>query len=129
MGNKITNREESFPHIYIKEATDSTSRSEGAEAGAMCGVGYLAYGNPLYPVSVEYTSEKSKSVKTVNGGNPKNETGNPILLVRTEEGNFRGFHNVCRHHAMPVAQGSGEVPRGPDGRQQFVCPYVLFHEA
>eukprot|EP00729_Bicosta_minor_P000817 gene817-21712_t len=49
--------------------------------------------------------------------------GNPILLVRTEEGNFRGFHNVCRHHAMPVAQGSGEVPRGPDGRQQFVCPY------
>jgi choline monooxygenase len=33
--------------------------------------------------------------------------GEPILIVRDSEGALRGFHNVCRHRAGPVARESG----------------------
>ena len=33
--------------------------------------------------------------------------GLPVVLVRDEAGHLRAFHNVCRHRAGPVAQGSG----------------------
>lgn len=31
----------------------------------------------------------------------------PIVIVRGNDGELRGFHNVCRHRAGPVAQGAG----------------------
>lgn len=49
--------------------------------------------------------------------------GNPVVVVRDDDGKLRAFHNVCSHHAMPVAEGSGKTPRGKDGRAQFTCPY------
>lgn len=42
--------------------------------------------------------------------------GERYVIVRAEDGKLRAFHNVCRHHAAAVAQGTGSVKR-------FVCPY------
>lgn len=42
--------------------------------------------------------------------------GRPWLVVRDEDGRLRAFHNVCRHHASPVACGGEEV-------RELVCPY------
>jgi choline monooxygenase len=40
----------------------------------------------------------------------------PIVVVRGQDGALRGFHNVCRHRAGPVAQGAGN-------RNTFRCGY------
>ncbi len=42
--------------------------------------------------------------------------GEPLLLVRDEEGKLRGFYNVCRHRAGPPAEGCGS-------RKVFRCSY------
>jgi choline monooxygenase len=42
--------------------------------------------------------------------------GEPVLVVRGEDGELRAFSNVCRHHAARVAEGCGTA-------SQFVCPY------
>ena len=42
--------------------------------------------------------------------------GEPLLVVRGEDGAVRVFANICRHRASPVASGSGNAKR-------FVCPY------
>ncbi len=42
--------------------------------------------------------------------------GQPLLLVRDEEGTLRGFFNVCPHRAAPLAEGSGSCKR-------LVCRY------
>src|SRR5580698_587607 len=33
--------------------------------------------------------------------------GEPLLIVRGNDGNLRGFYNVCRHRAGPAAEGCG----------------------
>ncbi|XP_002981049.2 choline monooxygenase, chloroplastic isoform X1 [Selaginella moellendorffii] len=38
------------------------------------------------------------------------------VVCRDEQGQLHAFHNVCRHHAAPVASGSGCTP-------SFSCPY------
>jgi choline monooxygenase len=44
--------------------------------------------------------------------------GYPLLLVRGEDGIVRGFHNVCRHRAGPLAEdGAGRCARA------LVCRY------
>ena len=40
----------------------------------------------------------------------------PVVLVRDEEGELRGFVNVCRHRAHLVASGNGK-------RKALQCPY------
>ena len=42
--------------------------------------------------------------------------GEPLLVLRDEDGRPRVFSNVCRHRGMPVANGSGSAT-------QFQCPY------
>jgi choline monooxygenase len=42
--------------------------------------------------------------------------GEPLLLVRGDQGELRGFYNVCRHRAGPPAQGCGS-------RKLFRCGY------
>jgi choline monooxygenase len=42
--------------------------------------------------------------------------GEPLLLVRGEKGELRGFYNVCRHRAGPPAEGCGS-------RKLFRCGY------
>lgn len=42
--------------------------------------------------------------------------GQPLLLLRDQDGRFRAFLNVCRHRGARVAEGCGEA-RG------FTCPY------
>ncbi|KAF8067235.1 choline monooxygenase [Scenedesmus sp. PABB004] len=42
--------------------------------------------------------------------------GAPFLVVRGQDGVLRAFHNVCRHHAAAVAEGSGNAAT-------FTCPY------
>lgn len=41
----------------------------------------------------------------------------PLLIVRSEDGQLRAFYNVCRHHAAAVA------PREAGCANQFRCPY------
>lgn len=72
--SRLTNKEEIFPSIYIEETKDLTERFKPNEAGIICGVGYMNIGNPLYALNIVGTNERLKSIKTVNGGNPKNET-------------------------------------------------------
>ena len=50
--------------------------------------------------------------------------------MRGDDGHLRCFHNVCRHHAMAVASGSGNLrqcaekgPGSPAKAACFVCPY------
>lgn len=40
-----------------------------------------------------------------------------IVIVRGDDGELRGFHNVCRHRAGPVAQGQGSCIK------KFRCGY------
>ncbi len=44
--------------------------------------------------------------------------GYPVLLVRGEDGEVRGFHNVCRHRAGPLVRTEQGVCDGV-----LVCPY------
>ena len=41
----------------------------------------------------------------------------PLLVARGDDGNLRGFYNVCRHHAAAV------VPESAGCARQFRCPY------
>lgn len=49
------------------------------------------------------------------------------MVVRGEDGELRCFHNVCRHHAMSVASGSGNIldhdPSDKSREGCFTCPY------
>jgi carnitine monooxygenase subunit len=42
--------------------------------------------------------------------------GQPVAVVRDEQGILRAFYNVCQHRAHPVLVGEGSVRR-------IVCPY------
>lgn len=42
--------------------------------------------------------------------------GEPILVVRNSDGILKAFSSVCRHRAMLVAEGAGNV-------KAFLCPY------
>jgi choline monooxygenase len=42
--------------------------------------------------------------------------GNPVVIIRDEQGILRAFYNVCKHRAHPVLAGDGCVRR-------IVCPY------
>lgn len=72
--SRLTNKEEIFPSIYIEATKDNTERVATREAGGICGIGYMNIGNPLHALNVTNVVEKLKSIKTINGGNPKNET-------------------------------------------------------
>ncbi len=41
----------------------------------------------------------------------------PLLVVRSDDGNLRAFYNVCRHHAAAVE------PQSAGCAKQFRCPY------
>ena len=43
--------------------------------------------------------------------------GEPVVVVRGEDGKLRAFYNVCRHHAATV------VPQAEGCAKQFRCPY------
>lgn len=42
--------------------------------------------------------------------------GEPVVVVRGQDGVLRAFSNVCRHRYMQVVEGAGRAPR-------LVCPY------
>jgi choline monooxygenase len=43
--------------------------------------------------------------------------GEPLVVVRGDDGELRAFYNVCRHHAAAV------VPEAAGCAKQFRCPY------
>jgi choline monooxygenase len=43
--------------------------------------------------------------------------GEPLLIVRSQDGKLRAFYNVCRHHAAAVE------PQAAGCAKQFRCPY------
>ena len=43
--------------------------------------------------------------------------GEPVVVVRGDDGTLRAFYNVCRHHAAAV------VPQAEGCAKQFRCPY------
>ncbi|MDX1401012.1 MAG: aromatic ring-hydroxylating dioxygenase subunit alpha, partial [Kiloniellales bacterium] len=42
--------------------------------------------------------------------------GEPLLILKDDDGTARVFSNVCRHRGHPLADGKGT-------RRRFVCPY------
>jgi len=42
--------------------------------------------------------------------------GEPVVVVRGDDGELRAFYNVCRHHAAMVMIGEGNA-------EKMVCPY------
>jgi choline monooxygenase len=42
--------------------------------------------------------------------------GEPAVVLRGDDGELRGFFNVCRHHASCLLEGAGRTP-------EVVCPY------
>ncbi|MEM1248221.1 MAG: aromatic ring-hydroxylating dioxygenase subunit alpha [Acidobacteriota bacterium] len=58
------------------------------------------------------------SAKVRNPGdfNTHDLLGEPLVLVRGKDEELRGFYNVCKHRAGPVAVGSGNKPA-------LLCPY------
>jgi phenylpropionate dioxygenase-like ring-hydroxylating dioxygenase large terminal subunit len=42
--------------------------------------------------------------------------GNPVLVIRGEDGQIRGFYNVCRHRGAQILEGSGQCAA-------MRCPY------
>jgi len=42
--------------------------------------------------------------------------GDPYVVLRDDDGTLRAFHNVCRHHAARICEGTGTV-------SELVCPY------
>ncbi|MEW6277181.1 MAG: SRPBCC family protein [Candidatus Eremiobacterota bacterium] len=42
--------------------------------------------------------------------------GEPVVVLRDEQGQLRALSNVCRHHAACVASGEGQA-------EELVCPY------
>src|SRR5689334_17323098 len=42
--------------------------------------------------------------------------GEPIVVVRTQDGVIKALSSVCQHRAMLVAEGSGNT-------HAFICPY------
>eukprot|EP01035_Chromulina_nebulosa_P007392 gene7392-9988_t len=56
--------------------------------------------------------------------------GEPIILTRTENGEYKAFYNVCRHHAAKICdEGPGSLACARDDNGQvrvagrFTCPY------
>jgi phenylpropionate dioxygenase-like ring-hydroxylating dioxygenase large terminal subunit len=45
--------------------------------------------------------------------------GEPLLIVRCDDTQVRALSRVCRHRAMPVAEGAGNL-------RSFQCPYHLW---
>ena len=42
--------------------------------------------------------------------------GEPLLMLRDQEGALRVFSRICRHRAMSIVEGAGNA-------RSFVCPY------
>src|SRR4051794_11352658 len=42
--------------------------------------------------------------------------GEPIIIVRTQDGRLKALSSVCQHRAMLVAEGRGRT-------RAFLCPY------
>jgi choline monooxygenase len=83
----------------------------------------------LYTDPNIFTSEKEKIFarswqvvghrdQVVNAGDffTTELVGEPLLIVRDNDGKLRGFYNVCRHRAGPPAEGCGS-------RKLFRCGY------
>jgi len=50
--------------------------------------------------------------------------GEPIVVVRDEDGQIHALSNVCRHRGRRVAEGSGTCER-----RRFTCPYHAWNYA
>jgi choline monooxygenase len=83
----------------------------------------------LYTESDVFAEEKEKifarswqvvghKVQVANAGDyfTTELVGEPLLIVRGNDGKLRGFYNVCRHRAGPPAEGCGS-------RKVFRCGY------
>ena len=46
----------------------------------------------------------------------------PIVVVRSAEGELVGYVNICRHRGMTIAQGTGDASTGSCG-SSLRCPY------
>ncbi len=91
--SSLTNKEEIFPSIYIEATKDLTERVTPREAGAICTAGYMDIGNPLYALNVTSAFGQLKSTKTLNGGNPKNET---LYHIKDYLGEYQGRVYMAR---------------------------------
>ena len=103
---------------------DDISRGYDADPARSSSLRAEAYTNPLW-FALEQREIIGKSWQWVchaeklrarGSYTTADVAGQPILVIRDQEGVLRAFYNVCKHRAHPVLQGEGVVSR-------IVCPY------
>jgi len=104
----------------------STERAETPQNGA----GTLFLPASAYTSSSQFEAERTaifeRSWILVGDTGELKESGDyitatignsPVLIVRSHDGEIRGFLNVCRHRGVTLAEGRGHC------QHQFKCPY------
>ena len=74
MSGYIVNTERIYPSVLIRDIIDRTERMEFLEQGQVCCMGWVEIGNPLFPIQMRETHQKTKSLDPLRGGDPRNET-------------------------------------------------------
>ena len=67
-----------------------------------------------YPMIIGHSSQVANSGDYLS----HNETGVPIVVLRTDEGTLNAFINVCRHRGMRLVNEPCGIKK-----KSFVCPY------
>jgi hypothetical protein len=70
----FTNAEQIHPSIYIRETKDFTERPPIREQGQIACMGWVAFGNPLLPITISFTHERLKTTLEGLGGDFRNST-------------------------------------------------------
>jgi len=70
----IVNTERIYPSVLIRDIVDKTERPPFLEQGQVCAMGWVEIGNPLFPIQMRDTHQKTLSLDPTRGGDPRNET-------------------------------------------------------
>ena len=70
----FTNKEQIHPSIWIRETKDYTERLEIREAGQVACMAWVAFGNPLLPITINGSFERLKSTIPSRGGDSRNRS-------------------------------------------------------
>jgi hypothetical protein len=74
MAGYIVNTERIYPSVLIRDIVDQTERLPFLEQGQVCAMGWVEIGNPLFPIQMRDTHQKTKSLDPSRGGDVRNET-------------------------------------------------------
>lgn len=108
--------------IYPQDTTDSKNILASLDNGWQMPSNYYV-DDSVYALEVERIFKKSwhyasleNSLKNVGDFITAEAAGVPVVIVRGEDRELKGYVNACRHRLHPVAEGAGSA-------HQFKCRY------